>query len=83
MLIAISLGLTSGIFLWPWMYIIFGWPGASIGAALTVAVKFRTHLLILSGALISASLVMSIVAIGLDLIVILLAAIAKKAGRFW
>src|SRR5665213_2378896 len=71
LLAAVVVGVGTGIFIWPWAYIIFGWPGSSLGAMASSILGLKTHDLVLVGALVSAAAALSIVALGVTLLLIL------------
>jgi hypothetical protein len=80
-LAAVIVGLGTGVFIWPWAYIIFGWPGASFGAVASSVLGFKTNDLVLVGALFSAGVAMSIVALGVTLLLTLPLKAWKKLRR--
>lgn len=79
--IAFITGIGSGMFLWPWIYIIFGWPGASLGAAISSALRLRNRDLVPTGALISAALAMSALGVGMGLLIVFLLNAIRRGVR--
>jgi len=74
-------GGASAVFAWPWMYIIFGWPGASLGAVISQAFGLRLQGLPLAGALISAAFSMAALALGVGALIALPTLVWKKFRR--
>lgn len=81
LLVAAVLGVGSGIFVSPWAFIIFGWPGASLGAVISSALAIKAYHLALVGAIVSAAVAMSVLALALSLLIVLLAKASTSLFR--
>jgi len=68
---AALIGVGTGIFVWPWAIIIFGWPGASLGAVVSSALELQTGAVTLVCALLSATAAMTVLALGIALLLLL------------
>jgi hypothetical protein len=67
-LAAATVGVGTGIFVWPWAVIIFGWPGASLGVVVSSAFGLKTGVLPRAGALLSAAAALTMLALGISLL---------------
>ena len=80
LVVAVVLGVGSGILVSPWAFIIFGWPGASLGAVVSSEVGLKSGYLVLTGAIISATAATAVLALTFTLLIVLLAKAWKSLG---